>query len=104
MTWGVKLYFALWGLGMVWGFVTAGMTGAFTTFVIFGIGAFLYDCLQGFVRGVLRLFDGQPHVEYHIYVPAPEKHPDPTAPDDVRDRTGFDDIEMVEVNGKWRKR
>ena len=103
----MKLFLGALGLAMLWQLITNGPLAALGVFILVGFGCWILECLQGVIRAVSRLLDGNPRIEYHLYVPAPEKaaHRDPTAaPYDVRDVTGFPDIELTKINGKWRKR
>jgi hypothetical protein len=102
MTWGMKIFFGLVAALMLHQLIFHGPQYAFFTLIAAGVGIAIWECLQGIVSGILRLFSGRPHVEYHFHVWEPEKgaerHPDPTA------SQPWEDIDMVERDGIWRKR
>jgi hypothetical protein len=98
---GKKIFLILLAAFAIQQTIHSGPAVAVAWLIATGMAYLVWECLQAAVRAVLRLLDGNPRIEYHLYVPAPEKaaHRDPTAPD-----YNWDDIEMVQVNGVWRKR
>jgi hypothetical protein len=89
-------------LGVIlWALIEDGPAAAFAVALLSAAGIFIWGCLQDLVRGVLRLSDRSPGVEYHyhVYPSQMAAHRDPTAAE-----PNWDDIEMHLVDGVWRKR